>query len=237
VDGLPKDPFRRPRKFLNAWRAAPVSYHHQLFGLVLKRQGDVDDLHNSQFLDVEGIRALNKAYLVRRTKSPFSVHHSVLSGVAHATSSISANLKGSSHEDGPLRRRELRPDYSMTSSESGLKLITPDNEVIPSAPPDVITTNLEAYTNGIKKSKEKDWIEMGAKRIGDLWKGNLGGEENKKGRGVFRRGTIREEGTEEDSDDNTGARGALVKTGKAFKGLVAYVSYSNYMTCESALMR
>jgi hypothetical protein len=181
---------------------------------------------------VEGIRALNKAYLVRRTKSPFSVHHSVLSGVAHATSSISANLKGSSHEDGPLRRRELRPDYSMTSSESGLKLITPDNEVIPSAPPDVITTNLEAYTNGIKKSKEKDWIEMGAKRIGDLWKGNLGGEENKKGRGVFRRGTIREEGTEEDSDDNTGARGALVKTGKAFKGLVAYVSYSNYLTCE-----
>ena len=189
---------------------------------VLKRQADVDDLDSSQFLNVDGIRALNKAYLIRRTKSPFSVHHSVLSGVAHATSSISANLKGSSHEDGPLRRRELRPDYSLASSESGLKLITPDNEVIPSAPPDVITTNLEAYTNGIKKSKEKDWTEMGAKRIGDLWKGNLGVEE-KKGRGVFRRGTIREEGTEEDSDDNTGARGALVKTGKAFKGLVAYV--------------
>ena len=25
VDGLPKDPFRRPRKFLNAWWSAPVS--------------------------------------------------------------------------------------------------------------------------------------------------------------------------------------------------------------------
>ena len=37
VDGLPKDPFRRPRKFLNAWRAAPVSQDNELFGIVLNQ--------------------------------------------------------------------------------------------------------------------------------------------------------------------------------------------------------
>ena len=104
-----------------------------------------------------------------------------------------------------------------------MKLITPDHEVGSTAPPDVITTNLEAYTNGIKKCREKDWIDMGAKKIGDLWKGNLGvGGEEKRTFGVFRKGTIREEGTEEDSEDG-GARGVLGKTGKAFKGLVAWV--------------
>jgi hypothetical protein len=224
VDHLPKDPFRHPKKFLAAWRAAPVRPPHRS-KVVLTTQSDVDDLHASPYLDVDSIRSLNKAYLVRRTKSPFSVHHSVLSGVAHATSSISANLKGNSHEDGPLRRREQRPDLSSSTGESGLKLISPDHDVGNSAPPDVITTNLEAYTNGIKKSREKDWIEMGAKKIGDLWKGNLGVEE-KKGFGVFRKGTIKEEGTEEDSDDGGRTRGALAKTGKAFKGLVAYVPCS-----------
>jgi hypothetical protein len=137
-------------------------------------QEDVTELKESQFLDVHSIRTLNKAYLARRSK------YSVLSGVVHATSSLSANLKGGNAEDGPLRRREHRPDIS-TDTHAGIHLIVPDDEVGSSAAPDVITTNLEAYTSGIKRSKEKDWEQMGAKRIGDLWKGNIFEHEGEKG--------------------------------------------------------
>jgi hypothetical protein len=102
-----------------------------------------------------------------------------------------------------------------------LKLITPDSEVGTSAAPDIITTSLEAYTNGIKKSKERDLLEMGAKRIGDLWKGNVGDEGHKRGFGLLsRKNTIRSEGSEEDSEDVGRGMGALARTGQAFKGLV-----------------
>jgi hypothetical protein len=225
VSTLPKDPFRRPKRFLAAWRKATVSVLGTVVLELTLLQEDVTELKESQFLDVHSIRTLNKAYLARRSKYPsdwLSVHHSVLSGVVHATSSLSANLKGGNAEDGPLRRREHRPDIS-TDTHAGIHLIVPDDEVGSSAAPDVITTNLEAYTSGIKRSKEKDWEQMGAKRIGDLWKGNIFEHEGKRGLGglLSRKGTIRDDATEEDSDDGGRTRGALARTGQAFKGLVA----------------
>jgi hypothetical protein len=147
-------------------------------------------------------------------------------------------------EDGPLRRREHRPDFDTPSTpitgrfngngdgiphdqqqQTGLHLIVPDDEVGHSAAPDIITTNLEAYTSGIKRSKEKDWVEMGARRIGDLWKGggNFFEGEAKRGLGLgllSRKNTVKGDGTEDDSDDGGRTRGALARTGQAFKGFV-----------------
>jgi hypothetical protein len=110
-----------------------------------------------------------------------------------------------------------------------MKLITPDSDIGSIAGPDVITTNLEAYTNGIKSMKEKTWEDMGAKKIGNLWKGKVnsgvGEYEGKRGFGglISRKNTIKDDGTEEDSDDHGKGKGAFARTGQAFKGLVGYV--------------
>ena len=104
-----------------------------------------------------------------------------------------------------------------------MRLITPDANLGSTAGPDVITTNLEAYTNGIKSMKEKTWDDLGARRIGNLWKGNLGEQEGKRGFGglISRKNTIKDDGTEDDSDDPGKGKGAFARTGQAFKGLVA----------------
>lgn len=200
-------------------------------------QDDIAELKGqvSQYVDVPGIRALNKVWLVKRggiradwTNAP----HKFVSTFVHAGSSLTANLKGGGIEDGPLQRRELHPDLSIgigtgidDKYTSGIGLITSDTDFGGSAPPDVIMTDLEMYTRSIMKSREKDQVYMGAKRIGDLWKGHIFEQEGKRRfGGVFRSGTIPEGGTDEDTDDGGKSMGPIARTGQAIKGLVGYVS-------------
>lgn len=176
----------------------------------------------ARFVDIPGIKALNKVYRARRARLPSdwaNVPHTLVSGVAHATSSLSANLKGGAAEEGPLRRREYRPDlFASPLGGGGMGLITPDADLGGIAPPDILTTNLDAYTKGIQRTKEKDWVLLGARRIGDLWKGTLFEHEGKRGLGglLNRKSTVRDGGTDDSSDEGSKARGAF----QAIKGLV-----------------
>lgn len=181
-------------------------------------------------MDVTGIRALNKVWRVKRggiradwTNAP----HTVVSNLMHATSSLTANLKGGGIEDGPLKNREAHPDLTIgigtdEKHPSGAGLITPITDYAGSAPPDVIMTDLEMYTRSIMKSRDKDQIAMGAKRIGDLWKGHLFEQEGKRRfGGVFRSGTIREGATDEETDDGAKTMmGPIARTGQKLKGIV-----------------
>lgn len=166
-------------------------------------------------------------YLSGRTRSPtdaLKVHRLFFSGVAQATNSISANLKGSTPEDSSLRRREhhLRHKPDDGDSDNGVGMIIAEGDVGPVAPPDVITTDLEPYTKGILKSREKDWDVMGARRIAELWNGNVA-EHGRKSldRGLLRKRTVSKD-TMDDGEDSHGARGTFervtARTGQAFKG-------------------
>jgi hypothetical protein len=158
------------------------------------------------------------------------VHRFLFSGVASATSSIHANLKGSAHEDTPLRKREhhLRNRLEDGSSESGVTLVVPAGEIGSSAPPDIMTSDLEAYTKGILKTREKDWDTMGARRIAALWSGQADGRSRRASRrhtGVLRRRDPSVD-TETATEEN-GAKAAFGKmttmTGQAIKGGLGFV--------------
>ena len=221
---VPKDPFTSTRRFLQAWHA----YH-----ITIGRARDESD-----FLSVSSIRQLNCHYLNYRTRYPdaFKVHRFLFSGVASATSSLSANLKGGAAEDTPLRKREhhlrFRADDG-TDSDSGVGLIVPQGEIGPVAPPDVITTDLDAYTKGILKSREKDWDVMGARRIGALWSGQVDLRHKRSfgrlDRNVLRRRqTSLDAGREDGLDDAQGGARATFekmtsKTGQAIKGGLGFV--------------
>ena len=175
---------------------------------------------------MSGIRWLNSLYLQERTRSPtdaLKVHRLLFSGMAQATSSISANLKGAAAEDAPLRKREhhLRHKAEDGDSDTALGMILPEGHVGPVAPPDVITADIEAYTKSILKSREKDWGVMGARRVADLWNGNHGSDGRRSDRDLA---------ANEDREDNTahGAMGALgrvtARTGQALKGGFGLVS-------------
>lgn len=142
----------------------------------------------------------------------------------HATSSLTANLKGGGIEDGPLRKREAHPDLSIDNGDkhSGVGLITSDTDFAGSAPPDVIMTDLDLYTRSVMKSREKDQVFMGAKRIGDLWRGQLFEQEGKRGLGglLHRKGTIKDADTDDSSDEGGKGKGVIARTGQAMKGLV-----------------
>ena len=192
----------------------------------------------SHYLDVASVRHLNSHYLSLRTRSPVDglrVHRLFLSGVAQATSSISANLKGGIAEDTPLRQREhhLQHRGEEAESDTGVGMIIPEGELGSVAPPDVITTDLEAYTRGILKSREKDWDVMGARRVAEVWNGQMaeGMHRARFGRAAMRKRTAsRDMGKDEDMDDSVGggARGAFekmtAKTGQALKGGFGLVS-------------
>lgn len=184
----------------------------------------------SEYVDVPGIRALNQVYRMRRgVRGDWtSVPHSLASGVAHATSSLAANLKGGLAEDGPLRRRELRPDLSASTSAdkgSGRSLIVM-GDLGGVTPPDVITDDLELYTRTVMRTKEKDQNLLGARRVGDLWRGAIFEMEGKRGLGGFlgRKNTVKDGGTDEDSDEGGRPMRGLARTGQAIKGLVGSVS-------------
>lgn len=109
-------------------------------------------------------------------------------------------------------------------------MIIPEGEVGPVAPPDVITSDLEAYTRGILKSREKDWDIMGARRIGQLWSGTAGGDGEGRRfgrleRNVLRRGkTQSRDGTLDDGDEMGMGKAAfegIKRTGQVLKGVVS----------------
>ncbi|WVR04726.1 hypothetical protein IAU60_001737 [Kwoniella sp. DSM 27419] len=165
IEKLPKDPFSSIRRFLKAWSGYQVS------------MGKSHDALS--FLTVPLIRSLNQQYLAGRTRHPtdaLRVHKLLLSGVAQATSSLHANLKGSAADDTPLRKREHHLRFrgmEEDNDDSGVVMIIPEGEVGAVAPPDVITTDLEAYIKGILRSREKDWDLIGARRIAELWNGTV----------------------------------------------------------------
>ncbi|WVQ98166.1 hypothetical protein IAU59_005288 [Kwoniella sp. CBS 9459] len=174
VEKLPKDPFTYLPRFLSTW-----SNYQRSLGTAPTQ---------AKFISVSTIRSLQQHFLSERTRHPtdaLRVHKLLFSGVAHATSSISANLKGGTTEDTPIRKREHHLRYrgdeddgkdSMVNGyqgESGVDLIVPEGDVGPVASPDIITTDLEAYIKGILKSREKDWDIMGARRVAELWNGSV----------------------------------------------------------------
>ncbi|KAL7419395.1 hypothetical protein Q5752_006233 [Cryptotrichosporon argae] len=221
VEKLPKDPFASTRRFLDAWQGYLASVGKTL---------------SWPYLCVPGLHVVSGHYVAERKghPDPLKVHRLLLSGVASATSTLSANLKGGA-DDTPLRKREhlRRHDVETRDYASGLELIVADADVGVVAPPDIITTDLEAYTRGVLKSKEKEWDVMGARRIAALWSGHPGGGLHLHGQGFRTRrlealGRRRPTVIDEDDDGEGRARhafkGMTAKTGQALRdgfGLVA----------------
>jgi hypothetical protein len=141
----------------------------------------------AEYLSVHTIRCLTSDFHVQRSRSgtdALRIHRAFFSGVASATSSIHANLKGEHIDDTPLRKREHHsPSRSIVTEgassvdHKGLSLIVPDDEVTAVASPNAITSNLEAYVQGVVKTRERDRDIIGARRIGALWTGHLAGTE------------------------------------------------------------
>ncbi|WVO23894.1 uncharacterized protein IAS62_005251 [Cryptococcus decagattii] len=106
-----------------------------------------------------------------------SVHYQLDAlDVERTASHLSANLKGGGGEETSLRWREHHHRHRLDEQEledPGMVMIIPDDEIGSIAPPDAITTHLEAYIKCILKSKEKEWDVMGARRIAELWNGSL----------------------------------------------------------------
>lgn len=187
--------------------------------------------------------------------------------MASATSSLHANLKGGAAEEAPVRKREhhlrfrhdngsheaqdaIRRGSHSTNGEpeSGLGMIIQPGEITSVAPPDIITSDLEAYTKGILKSREKDWDVMGARRIAGLWSGHFDKLRYKQSQrrldksGVWRSsrqstmdGQMIAEGSHDEAQGASGARGALGKAGQALKGgfgLVGWVPHTGWCSVE-----
>ncbi|WVQ83185.1 hypothetical protein IAT38_005324 [Cryptococcus sp. DSM 104549] len=248
VERLPKDPFTNVRRMLKVWEQYQLSCTKP--SLV------------SKYFTVASIRALTQHYLADRRHGGDALRvQRLFSGVAQATSTISANLKGG-YEEGSLRRREHHLHSRMGSddeSDSALVMIIPEGEVGHVAPPDVITSDLEAYTKGILKSREKDWDVMGARRVAELWNGTvgeseegrrkkwgLGGFGSKRGnetkeKGVLKKRTqskdyaIKEEDGEDDLKgtikDNLGRAGQALRGGLGRMGR----KYTTYDTSDSEM--
>jgi len=111
-------------------------------------------------------------------------------------------------------------------------MIIPEGEAGPVAPPDVMTSDLEAYTRGILKSREKDWDIMGARRIAGLWNGQVdlgkrrGSRHGSLGKGD--KGILRKKASSVYDEGDNGTRGAFervtARTGQAIKGGFGLVS-------------
>jgi len=91
-----------------------------------------------------------------------------------------------------------------------------------------MTSDLEAYTKGILKTREKDWDLMGARRIAALWSGQAELRTDRARRrhtGVLRR---REASVDtETATEEGGAKAAFgkmtTKTGQAIKDGLGFV--------------
>ncbi|WVQ91793.1 hypothetical protein IAS59_005596 [Cryptococcus gattii] len=159
-------------KTLASLLSSVTSVHYQLDALDVERSGT-----DSPFFSVPSIRALAQYYLSDRLhKGDHLRVQRLLTGVAQTASHLSANLKGGGGEETSLRWREHHHRHRLDEQEledPGMVMIIPDDEIGNIAPPDAITTHLEAYIKCILKSKEKEWDVMGARRIAELWNGSL----------------------------------------------------------------
>lgn len=227
-DKLPKDPFTNIRRFMSSWRF----FQSSALGL----------RHSSDCLTVAGLRQLNSVYVDGRRGHPtdaLKVHRLLISGVANATSTLSANLKGGASEETPtpLRKREKHMKFA-EEGDSGLDMIVPDSGVGSVAGPDIITVDLEAYVKGILKSRERDWDVIGARRVAELWNGHVaegnGHHHHHHHRGRFFR---RRHAKEDQGDEGVGAaaigafkgmtkgvQNKTAKTGQAVKGALGMSS-------------
>lgn len=219
-DKLPKDPFTNIRRFMASWR--------------LFQSSEMGVRNPLDYLTVSGLRQLNSVYVDGRRGHPtdaLKVHRLLISGVANATSTLSANLKGGTSDETPtpLRKREKHMKFA-EEGESGLDMIVPDAGVGSVAGPDVITVDLEAYVKGILKSRERDWDVIGARRVAELWNGHVaeGNGHSHHHRGKFFR---RRHAKEDQGDEGVGAaaigafkgmtkgvQNKTAKTGQAVKG-------------------
>ena len=237
ADRLPKNPFTNTRKFLHAWHVFQVG--GTILRVLTRFQASIGlgGQDRSHYLTVSCIRRVNNEYLNERTRHPdaFKVHRLLASSVVSATSSLSANLKGGAAEDTPLRKREhhLRFRENDADPESGLGLIIPEGQVGQVAPPDIITTDLNAYIRGIQKSREKDWDIIGARRIALLWSGEVGLHRKPSNRldRMMRMRTMSKDASKSDdgSESGGGARGTFgkvtQKTGQVLKGGLGLVRW------------
>ncbi|KAL0243554.1 hypothetical protein I308_105520 [Cryptococcus tetragattii IND107] len=176
----------------------------------------------------------------------------LLTGVAQTASHLSANLKGGGGEETSLRWREHQHRHRLDEQQledPGMVMIIPDDEIGSIAPPDAITTHLEAYIKCILKSKEKEWDVMGARRIAELWNGSLAdsvegrrkrrgtltlslgrGGSRERGKGVLRKrtssrdDTMREEEGREEGDLRGTIKEISERAGQALRGGMGIMS-------------
>ena len=111
------------------------------------------------------------------------------------------------------------------------------------APPDVITSDLAAYTKAILGTREKDLNVMGAGRLARLWSGRVG-EPLRPSRRLDRL-RMRSTSKEPESSDNPEANGhantlgalskVTAKTGQVLKGGLGLVRFVSESTMFSAV--
>lgn len=208
---------------------------------------------DSPFFSVPSVRALAQYYLSDRLhKGDHLRVQRLLTGVAQTASHLSANLKGGGGEETSLRWREHQHRHRLDEQQledPGMVMIIPDDEIGSIAPPDAITTHLEAYIKCILKSKEKEWDVMGARRIAELWNGSLAdsvegrrkrrgtltlslgrGGSRERGKGVLRKGTSSRDDTmrEEEGREEGDLRGTIKeiseRAGQALRGGMGIMS-------------
>lgn len=191
IEKLPKDPFQSVRRFLAAWR------HYQ-------SSVSVTGKPVSQYLSVQGIRALNSCYVVERrghASDALKVHRLLFSGVGSVASGVSAVVKGGGNDDStPARKREQHIRFKGREEDCGLGIIEPS--VGGAAAPDAITSDLEAYVKGVLKSREKDWDVMGARRVAELWNGRVADDESNRSHSRLRVFSRRNHQPQADEDDD-----------------------------------
>lgn len=185
--------------------------------------------HGTDYLTIPLLRTLSADFAASRARSPtdaLKVHRLFLSGVAQATSAVSA-IKSGSNDDGPLRKREYFNSTlaeELATSATGVSLIIPDDEVGNVASPNIITSNLDAMVQ-LLKSKEKEVEQLGAKHLSWLWSGKVGGQDllvkrltKNYGAKKTRQPTLLvPDGDESAGGGNRGALGAVRRTGTALK--------------------
>lgn len=204
---------------------------------------------DSPFFSVPSIRALAQYYLSDRLhKGDHLRVQRLLTGVAQTASHLSANLKGGGGEETSLRWREHHHRHRLDEQQledPGMVMIIPDDEIGSIAPPDAITTHLEAYIKCILKSKEKEWDVMGARRIAELWNGSLAdsvegrrkrrgtltlslgrGGSRERGKGVLRKRTTSRDDTmrEEEGDLKGTIKEISERAGQALRGGMGIIS-------------